>query len=63
MKDDRSPYDTGFSNDKLPLLFLENKNCKVAVKTSSGITKRINMKEIVIQGTIWGSLICTGQQY
>ena len=62
MKDDRSPYDTGFSNDKLPLLFLENKNCKVAVKIYTGMTKRINNEEKVMQGTIWGSMKCKAQQ-
>ena len=33
-------YDTGLDNDKLVLLYLENKNCQVAVKSSAGITKQ-----------------------
>ena len=29
-------YDTGLNNDKLPLLYLENAKCQLAVKTSQG---------------------------
>ena len=43
------------------LLYLENKNCKVAIKTQSGITKRIDIKDIVLQGTLWSGLMCTAQ--
>jgi hypothetical protein len=47
-----------FKNDKLTLLYEENVNAKVAVKTKSGTTRRITMSEIVMQGTVWGSLYC-----
>ena len=30
-------YETGFDNDKLPLLFLENQNAMIAVKTNRNI--------------------------
>jgi hypothetical protein len=43
-------YKAGLQNDKLPPLFLENSNAKVAVKTSNGISKRIDIKNIVMQG-------------
>jgi hypothetical protein len=52
-------YDAGFDNDKLPLLFLENQNAEIAVKTSTGISKRVSIHYIVMQGTVWGSLMCT----
>ena len=52
-------YDTGFCNDKLPLLFLENKNAKNAVKTTTGISNRESINNIVMQGTVWGSIFCT----
>ena len=52
-------YEAGLQNDKLPLLFLENSNAKVAVKTSNGISQRIDIKNIVMQGSVWGSLFCT----
>ena len=52
-------YKTGFRNDKLPLLFLENQNAQIAVKTPHGISKRISIHNVVMQGTVWGSLFCT----
>ena len=52
-------YEAGLQNDKLPLLFLENSNAKVAVKTSKGTSKRINIKNIIMQGSVWGSILCT----
>ena len=51
--------ENGFKNDKLPLLYAANVNAQVAVKTRSGITKRIPMNEIIVQGTVRGSLLCT----
>ena len=51
-------YSAGLQNDKLPLLFLENNNAQVAVKTSSGISKRVNIKNIIMQGSVWGSICC-----
>ena len=49
----------GFKNDKLPLLYKANVNAQVAVKTSSGTTRRVTMNEIIMQGTVWRSLFCT----
>ena len=51
-------YHAGLKNDKLPLLFLENRNAQVAIKTSSGMSKRVNISEIIMQGSVWGSLCC-----
>ena len=50
-------YETGFDNDKLPLLFAENQHAKIAVKTPTGISKRVSIRNV--QGTVWGSLLCT----
>ena len=52
-------YETGFQNDKLSLLFLENQNGKIAIKTPEGISKRQCITNVVMQGTVWGSLCCT----
>ena len=52
-------FEAGLNNDKLPLLFLENQNARVAIKTSNGLSKRINIKNIIMQGSVWGSLLCT----
>ena len=52
-------YENGFANDKLSLLYEENINAKVAVKVPSGITKRVNISNNIMQGTVWGSLFYT----
>jgi hypothetical protein len=51
-------YEAGLQNDKLPLLFLENRNAQVAVKTSGGLSKRVDIKNIIMQGSVWGSICC-----
>ena len=45
--------------DKLPVLYLENCNAEVAVKTSNGALERVSIKNIIMQGSIWGNLIFT----
>jgi hypothetical protein len=52
-------YDAGFRNDKLPLLLKENLNAQVAIKTRGGLTRRVNISNVIMQGTVWGSLLCT----
>ena len=42
-------FDAGLQNDKLPLLYLENCNAKVAIKSAKGISKRIDIKNIIMQ--------------
>ena len=41
-----------------PLLFLEHLNAQVAVKTSSGMSSRVNIRQLIMQGYVWGSLCC-----
>ena len=36
-----------------------NQCAQVAVKTSHGLTQRVNISNIIMQGTVWGSLFCT----
>ena len=52
-------YESGLQNDKLAILFEINKNAQVAIKTSHGITRRVNIPNIIMQGTVWGSMFCT----
>ena len=52
-------YDAGLTNDKLVLLFLENQHAKIAVKTPNGKSERISIRNILMQGTEWSSLLCT----
>ena len=48
-------YESGFTNEKLSLLFLENEVCKVAVKTPAGLS-RVEIPRIVLQGTVFENL-------
>jgi hypothetical protein len=52
-------YESGLQNDKLAVLFAINKNAQVAIKTSHGMTRRVDISNIIMQGTVWGSLFCT----
>ena len=38
-----SLFEAGMQNDKLPLLFLENRNVQVAIKTNEKISKRVSI--------------------
>ena len=46
-------------NNQISLLYEANKTNMVAVKTAVGLTKRINMPNIVQQGGTWGPLLCS----
>ena len=48
-------YESGLKNDKLSLLFLENQNARISIKTPGGKSKRFSIKNIIV----WGSLLCT----
>ena len=52
-------YDAGVQTDKLNVLHMLNQNAKVAVKTSSGLTQRESISNIIMQGTVWGGIFCT----
>ena len=52
-------FDAGLNNDMLNILYLENKEAKVAVKVNNQLTERIIVKDVEMQGSIWGSLKCT----
>ena len=46
-------------DDKVALLYEMNKVNLVAVKTPYGLTERVNMPNIVMQGGKWGPLKCS----
>ena len=46
-------------DEKLCLVYLMNKDNYVAVKTSMGLTERVNLQNIVMQGGKWGPLKCS----
>ena len=52
-------YEAGMKNDLLNLLYLENKNAQIAVKVNGRMTERRNVMDVVMQGSVWGSLKCT----
>ena len=52
-------HDAGITNDHLNLLYIENKNAEIAVKINGKLSQRICVKDVVLQGSVWGSLKCT----
>jgi hypothetical protein len=52
-------YDAGVRNDKLNVLHLLNQNALVAVKTSSGLSERRSISNVIMQGTVLGGMFCT----
>ena len=52
-------FDAGCVNDKLVLMHLSNQNARCAIKTSQGITKRVHIQNIIMQGTVTAGLNCT----
>ena len=54
-----SLYEAGITNDILNLLYIENKNAMIAVKVNNKLSTRIAVKDVVMQGSVWGSLKCT----
>ena len=54
-------YDTGVDDDNLALLYNANKNINMAVKTPHGLSDRQTVKNIVLQGDTWGSMLASVQ--
>ena len=52
-------YDAGIQDDKLALIYEVNKKNQVAIKTPFGITPRVNINQIVLQGEVLGPLQCS----
>ena len=51
-------FEAGLRNDKLNLLFLENRNAKVAIKGNNKVTRRIHIRDTEMQGSVWSTLKC-----
>ena len=54
-----SLYEAGIDNDYLNLLYIDNRNANIAVKINNQLSSRISVKDVVMQGSVWGSLKCT----
>ena len=52
-------YESGVRNDMLNLLYIENKHADVAVKVNNKLSRRISVENVIMQGSVWGSLKCT----
>ena len=48
-----------FDNDKLNLLYIENQDNEVAIRVNGKLTDSISVNNVVMQGSVWGSLKCT----
>ena len=47
-----SLYDNGLQNDKLNLLYIENKHENVAVKVNDKVSTRFSVNNVVMQGSV-----------
>ena len=54
-------YDAGLDDDALVLLHEANKEIQMAVKTNDGLTERQTLKDSVLQGDTWGSILASIQ--
>ena len=52
-------YEAGMDTDQLNLLYIENRNAQIAVKVNNKLSMRINVKDVIMQGSVWSSLKCT----
>jgi hypothetical protein len=52
-------HEAGITNDHLKLLYIENKRAQIAVKINNKLSSRILVEDVVMQGSVWGSLKCT----
>ena len=52
-------YEAGITNDTLNILYLENKTAQIAIKVNNKLTKRIPVRDVIMQGSVWGSIQCT----
>ena len=54
-------FDVGVTDDTLSLLYKANKEVSMAVNTPSGLSERQTIKDVVLQGDTWGSMLASVQ--
>ena len=54
-------YDVGVNDETLALINNANKEIFMSVKTPGGLTERQTLKNIVLQGDTWGSIMASVQ--
>ena len=52
-------YEAGINHDHLNLLYIENKQAQIAVKINDKLSARIRVRDLGMQGSVWGSIQCT----
>jgi hypothetical protein len=52
-------FECGLRNNMLSLMFLKNVNAQIAIKVNNKLTRRIDVQNVEMQGTVWSSLKCT----
>ena len=52
-------YEAGTKDDKLALIEKISESNDIAIQTPLGLTKRENVKRIICQGDLWGSIECS----
>ena len=52
-------YDFGLNDDNLSLIYQANKDVRMAVNTPSGLTERQSLKNVVLQGDTFGSILAS----
>ena len=54
-------YDAGLKDDNLSIIYGANKDINMAVNTPNGLSERQDIKNVVLQGDTWGSLLASVQ--
>ena len=54
-------FDYGIKDDTLVLLYNANKEVETAGRTPYGLTKKTKLKNILMQGDVWSSIIASTQ--
>ena len=52
-------YEAGLQHDILNLLYIENEKADIAVKVNNIQSKRFSVRNVVMQGSVWGGIKCT----
>ena len=51
-------YENGVKHDNLPLLYQENSNAIIAVRTYHGMSRQTNIRNVAMQRSVCGTMLC-----
>ena len=54
-------FSAGLNDDKFKLLYNINAQVKMAVKTPVGMTDRVDIRNVITQGDVFGPILCSKQ--